>query len=59
MTLHTMHKRAEAGRRGEFAARYAAAHEMDALLARADPPDAKADPPVVPPGKGELRSRKD
>ncbi|KAF5322666.1 hypothetical protein D9619_001431 [Psilocybe cf. subviscida] len=57
MTLQKMHKRGEAGRRGEVAARYAASHPAEDLVGRGDKvavvrrADAKADrePTTVPP----------
>lgn len=58
MTLQKMHKRGEAGRRGEVAARYAASHlneevagrgDKGVIVGRADAkPDAKVEPTSVP-----------
>jgi hypothetical protein len=58
MTLQKMHKRGEAGRRGEVAARFAASHPAEDIVGRGDMgviegrADAKAEPTSVP-TKGE------
>lgn len=54
MTLQKMHKRGEAGRRSEVAARYAASHPFEDLVERGirdifrGRADAKADPTSIP-----------